>query len=66
MEREQQPDDVFVWDAIEELGDDGEWCAVPFWLYRHQATNHVELMGQPCRILKAETSEWVHFMENEA
>lgn len=63
---EHNCDDVFVWDDIEELGDDRAWHPAPLWLFRHQATNHVELMGQPCRILQAETPEWVHFMENEA
>lgn len=59
-------DDVLAWDEIEEYGDDGECYNAPFWLLRHQVTNHVDIMGQPCRVLITETPEWVHFMENEA
>ena len=54
MEREQQPDDVFVWDC-----GWGYWD----WCYRKDYTEDKRL---PDDVLMTETPAWVHFMENGA
>lgn len=54
MERDNQPDDIFVW-----------CCSWDYWwCYRKDWDEAAQ--GTPDDILQTETPEWVAFMENEA